>query len=96
MYNHGDAAAVEVIGTYKDMEKCINADYFDDHLHVGKSCLLSYQLASYLAFRLHTGSPFRHFALIVDISKMCKPTLHDYNKPARDLTRDILWPGVRA
>ena len=35
-------------------------------------------------------------ALIFDISKMCKPTLHVYIKPARDLSCDILWPGVKA
>ena len=25
------------------------------------------------------------------ILKTCKPTLHSYIKPARDLARDILW-----
>ena len=72
------------------MWKIYKSILFFDQLHLGKICLQSYRLASYLAFRLLTGSPFRPFPLIDDVSKMYKHTLHDYNKPARDLARDIL------
>ena len=34
--------------------------------------------------------------LIVQIIKLCKPTLHGYDKLAHDQAHDILWPYTRA
>ena len=34
--------------------------------------------------------------LIVQIMALCKPTLHGYDKLARDQAHDILWPCNRA
>ena len=33
--------------------------------------------------------------VVEDKLKLCKPTLHGYNKLARDKTHDILWPCTR-
>ena len=33
---------------------------------------------------------------VKDKLKLCKATLHDYNKLARDKAHDILWPCTRA
>ena len=33
---------------------------------------------------------------VEDKLMLCKPSLHGYNKPARDKAHDILWPCTRA
>ena len=45
---------------------------------------------------VHKIQEFLNAPTNVDILKVCKPTLHGYNKSASNLARDILWPGVRA